>query len=267
MARPGRAVDSAVALATDLAETADAFDRRPTLTVPPSIPASGGRFAGAVIAFDLDGALVHTAPDLMGALNALLAEEGLPPLPMTAAPSIVGKGARVMIERGFAAAGAPLDPDRTAGLFDRYIALYLGRIADESRAFEGAIEAMDALAAEGATLAICTNKRTDLAVALLDALDLTHRFAAIVGADLAPKPKPDGSHLLHAIALAGGDPKRALMIGDSINDVLAARSAGIPMVLVSFGYTDTPPAEMDRDVLIDRFDELYDAALQLIPAF
>jgi phosphoglycolate phosphatase len=266
MAPGWRGVDSAVALASDLAETADAFDWRPTLTVPPSIPASGGRFAGVVVAFDLDGALVHTAPDLMGALNALLAEEGLPALPMEAASSIVGKGARVMIERGFAAAGEPLDPERAAGLFDRYIAMYLGRIAQESRPFEGAVEAMDALAAEGAILAICTNKRTDLALALLDALDLTARFAVIVGADMAPKPKPDASHLLHTIALAGGDPSRALMIGDSINDVLAARNAGVPMVLVSFGYTDTPAAEMDRDVLIDRFDELYEAAVSLIPA-
>jgi phosphoglycolate phosphatase len=270
MARGEGGVDSAVALRPDLAETADAFDRRPTLTVPPSSPApsaaAGRRLDKVVVAFDLDGTLVHTAPDLMGALNTLLAEEGLPPLPLEAAPSLVGRGAKIMIERGFAAAGEPLDAARASALFERYIALYLGRIAHESAPFEGLAEALDALEAEGAILAVCTNKRTDLSLALLDALDLTKRFAAIVGADMAPRSKPDASHLLLTIEMAGGSPTRALMVGDSINDVLAARNAGVPVVLVSFGYTDTPAAELDRDILIDRFDELFAAALSLVPA-
>jgi phosphoglycolate phosphatase len=216
-----------------------------------------------VIAFDLDGTLVHTAPDLMGALNILLAEEGLPPLPLETAPMLVGRGAKIMIERGFAAAGEPLHEPRASALFDRYIELYLARIADESRPYEGMIDALNELEAEGAILAVCTNKRTDLSLALLDALDLTHRFKAIVGADQAPRPKPDASHLLHTIEQAGGDPTRALMVGDSINDVLAARNAKVPVVLVSFGYTDIPPADMDSDALIDRFDELFDQVLRL----
>jgi phosphoglycolate phosphatase len=208
---------------------------------------------------------VNTAPDLMGALNVLLTDEGLPPLPLKAASSLVGKGAKIMIERGFAAAGEPLDPDRATALFERYIALYRARIADESAPFDGVIQALDDLEAQGAILAVCTNKRTDLTLALLDALDLTKRFAAIVGADMAPKAKPDASHLLMTIAKAGGDPKRALMVGDSINDVLAARNAGVPIVLVSFGYTDIPLEELDRDILIDRFDQLPEATLALIP--
>ncbi len=217
-----------------------------------------------MIAFDLDGTLVHTAPDLMGTLNTLLAEEGLPPLPLETAPMLVGRGAKVMIERGFTAAGEPLHEPRASALFDRYIALYLGRIADESRPYEGMIDALNELEAAGAILAVCTNKRTDLSLALLDALDLTSRFKVIVGADLAPRPKPDASHLLHTIALAGGDPARALMVGDSINDVLAAKNAGVPVVVVSFGYTDIPPADLDGDALIDRFDELFEQVLKLL---
>ena len=236
------------------------------MTVPSPNASSNGRFAGVVIAFDLDGTLVDTAPDLMGALNTLLGEEGLPPLAYETAPLLVGRGAKVMIERGFAAAGEPLDEARASRLFERYISLYLGRIADESRPFEGMVAALDALDAEGAILAVCTNKRTDLSLALLGKLGLTQRFKVIVGADQAPRPKPDASHLLHTIALAGGDPARALMVGDSINDVLAARNAGVPVVLVSFGYTDIPPRDMDADVLIDRFDEFYAAALKLVPA-
>ena len=225
-----------------------------------------GRLDGVVVAFDLDGTLVDTAPDLMGTLNVLLGEEGLPPLPVEAASSLVGRGAKIMIERGFAAAGEPLDPQRATVLFDRYIGLYLDRIADESRPFEGMDAALDWLESQGAILAVCTNKRTDLTLALLKALNLTHRFAAIVGADMAPRPKPDASHLLLTIEMAGGLPSRALMVGDSNNDVLAARNAGVPMVLVSFGYTEIPVADLDRDILIDRFDQLPQAALDLIPA-
>jgi phosphoglycolate phosphatase len=207
---------------------------------------------------------VDTAPDLMGSLNTLLGEEGLPHLALEMAPLLVGRGAKVMIERGFAAAGEPLDEERASRLFQRYITLYLGRIADESAPFEGVLEALDALEAEGAVLAICTNKRTDLSLALLDALGLTHRFAAIVGGDMAPKAKPDASHLLLTIEMAGGDPARALMVGDSNTDVLAARNAHVPVVVVSFGYTDIPPADLGGDALIDRFDELYDVALRLV---
>ena len=254
-------IDSAVARTSDLDETADAFD---TGDKPLSTPPAPQRLKGVVIAFDLDGTLVHTAPDLMGALNTLLGEEGLPPLPLETAPMLVGRGAKIMIERGFAAAGEPLHEPRASVLFDRYIALYLARIADESRPYDGVIDVLNELEAEGALLDVCTNKRTELSLALLDALGLTGRFKAIVGADMAPRPKPDASHLLHTIALAGGDPKRALMVGDSINDVLAARNAGVPVVLVSFGYTDIPPADMDADVLIDRFDALFEQVMRLV---
>jgi len=120
------------------------------------------------------------------------------------------------------------------------------------------------LAAEGARLAVCTNKRTDLSLALLDALDLTRRFAAIIGPDRSPAPKPDPRHLLTAIRAAGGDPARALMVGDSISDVLAAKAAGVPVAVVSFGYTDTPAAELGGDVLIDHFTELPAIARRLL---
>jgi phosphoglycolate phosphatase len=218
------------------------------------------------VVFDLDGTLVDTAPDLIGTLNTLLAQEGLAPLPVESAPRFVGQGAKAMIQRGFAAAGEALDPAHLTRLFDRYIALYLPRIADHSAPYPNLLAALDLLAAEGAILAVCTNKRTDLSLALMDALDLTGRFAAIVGPDQAPAQKPDGRHLLTAITQAGGDPARALMVGDSLNDVLAARNAGVPVVLVSFGYSDTPAADMDRDVLIDDFADLYAAVLTLIPA-
>lgn len=220
--------------------------------------------AGAVIVFDLDGTLVDTAPDLVGALNTVLREQGLPALPLAQARVMVGRGARALIEQGFAAAGAPLDPARAAALVEQFIAAYLARIADESRPFDGVLAALDQLAAAGATLAVCTNKRTDLSLALLDALNMTDRFAAVIGADRAPAPKPDASHLLTAIAAAGGRPARAIMVGDSASDIGAARAARVPSVLVSFGYTEIPPADLGADLMIDRFDELAGAAARLL---
>ena len=149
--------------------------------------------AGATIAFDLDGTLVDTAPDLIGTLNVLLEQEGLPPFPIARARPFIGRGARWMIETGFDAAGAPLHPDRVPALFDRFIARYLSRIADESRPFPGCEAALDHLKARGARLVVCTNKRTDLSVALLKALGLARRFDAVIGADAAPpsNPTPD----------------------------------------------------------------------------
>ncbi|MDQ2861996.1 MAG: HAD hydrolase-like protein, partial [Pseudomonadota bacterium] len=152
--------------------------------------------ADATVVFDLDGTLVDTAPDLVGTLNVLLADEGLPAIDIAEARPMIGQGARAMLAKGFAAAGALLGEARMATLFERFIDRYRGHIAEASRPFPGAVAALDALAAAGARLAVCTNKRTDLSVALLRALGLGDRFAAIVGADAAPAGKPDPRHLI-----------------------------------------------------------------------
>jgi phosphoglycolate phosphatase len=215
------------------------------------------------IAFDLDGTLVETAPDLIGALNIVLVEQGLPPAPVAAARVLVGRGARKLIEHGFAAAGRELSPADVPGLVERFIEAYKVRIADESHVFPGLIPALEDLAALGARLCVCTNKRTDLSMALLDALDLTPRFVAVVGADLAPKAKPDPSHFLAAIAAAGGDPARAMMVGDSANDVDAAKAAGAPVIAVSFGYTAVSASDLGADAVIDSFTDLVHVAQSL----
>jgi phosphoglycolate phosphatase len=222
--------------------------------------------SGATIAFDLDGTLVETAPDLIGALNIVLAGRRLPPLPVEAARALVGRGARDLIEKGFLAAGEALDEAEVGGLVARFIEVYRGRIASESRPFPGVEAALDELARAGVRLAVCTNKRTDLSLALLDALALTSRFAAVVGADQAPAAKPDPRHFLHTIEAAGGDPGFALMVGDSFNDVAAAKRAGAPVVVVSFGYTETPAGELGGDALIGHFSELPAVARRLLSA-
>ncbi len=221
-------------------------------------------FAGATIVFDLDGTLVETAPDLVGTLNVLLTREGIAPLPLAQARNLIGQGAKALLRRGFEAAGAPLPPEKLDALFVDFLSHYLEHIADESRPFDGVLEAMAAMEAEGARMAVCTNKRTDLSVALLERLGIAGRFAAIVGGDAVSAQKPAAIHLTETIARAGGRADRAVMIGDSISDAGAARAAGVPLVLVSFGYTDTPAAELGADELIHHFDDLTAACRRLL---
>jgi phosphoglycolate phosphatase len=240
-----------------LTETATGFDQG----VRVAISLSG--LADVTIVFDLDGTLVESAPDLVATLNVLLAQEGVASLPLAEARDMIGQGARALLAKGFAASGIAVEEPRLSELFDRFIAHYRDHIADASRAFPGVEAALDALHHAGARLAVCTNKRTDLSLALLSALGLADRFAAIVGPDLAGAAKPDPRHLLAAIERAGGRPDRALMVGDSASDAGAARAAGVPLILVSFGYTPVPARELGADVLIDHFDELVGACARL----
>lgn len=219
--------------------------------------------SGWTIAFDLDGTLIETAPDLVVCLNHVLTSEGLPPVAYERARNLVGHGARHMIEQGYAATGLPLAPELSPVLFQRFIDYYRAHIADTSHPFPGCLEALDQLAEAGAVLAVATNKRTDLATALLDTLGLTSRFAAVIGADAAPAAKPDARHLLFAIEEADGDPDMAIMVGDSISDIAAARNAGVPVIGFSFGYTDTPIRELEPDVALDHYDGLVAAIGEL----
>lgn len=225
---------------------------------------SPGSLSGATLAFDLDGTLVDTAPDLMGTLNTILADHALPALPMAAARSLIGKGAKALLERGFAQSGRALDGEQGDRLFQRFLEIYLGRIAQDSRPFDGMEQALDLFAEAGAGLVVCTNKRTDLSLALLDALDLTSRFKAVIGADSAPAPKPDARHYLTAISAGGGTLERSMMVGDSAADVQAARNAGAPVVVFSFGYTEIPAADLGADELLHHYDDLPAAVARLL---
>lgn len=214
-----------------------------------------GELAGATVVFDLDGTLVDTAPDLVRALNATMDLEGLPPVRLDVVRGMVGRGARVLIERASALAGASFADDRLEELTRSFIAFYRADIAAESKPFPGAVEAMDALADAGATLSVCTNKRTDLSVQLLDALNLSARFAAIVGADAVADRKPHPDHFRAAVTRAGGTVSRAVMVGDTATDLSTARAAGAPAVMVAFGY-GAPGETESADALITHFSEL-----------
>jgi phosphoglycolate phosphatase len=219
-----------------------------------------------MVVFDLDGTLVDTAPDLVAALNFILRREGLGALPLQSARSMIGAGARRMIERGLEAEDRVATPDDITRMMGDFIDYYAAHIADESRPFEGLVEALDDLSAQGYRFAVCTNKLEWLSRLLLDRLGLTARFSAICGADTFGVSKPDPAILEQTVARAAGDIRSTIMVGDAGPDVGVARRAGIPVIGVEFGYTEVPIAELKPDRLIGHMRELPEAVAALTAA-
>jgi phosphoglycolate phosphatase len=208
------------------------------------------------IVFDLDGTLIDTAPDLIATLNLTLGREGMAPVPYAEARKMIGGGARGMIEKALVAEGradVKADLDR---MFGDFVAHYAAHIADHSRPFPLLEATLDRLAADGYRLAVCTNKLEWLSVRLLDTLNLTRHFAAICGQDTFGMQKPDPEVLRRTIAKAGGAPDRAIMVGDSGTDVRTARAAALPVIAVTFGYSEVPIETLQPDRLISSYGEL-----------
>src|SRR6201999_4184589 len=208
------------------------------------------------IVFDLDGTLVDTAPDLIDALNFVLDREGLPPMPLHSARNLIGAGARKLIERGLEVEGRAATVSDIDRMTKDFIDYYADHIADGSRPFDGLEGALDDLAAQGYRFAVCTNKLEWLSKRLLDQLGLSARFAAICGADTLGVSKPDPAILRQTIARAGGQLSSAIMVGDAGPDIGVARRAGIPVIGVTFGYTDVPIADLQPDRVIHHMSEL-----------
>lgn len=214
----------------------------------------------ATIVFDLDGTLVDTAPDLVNALNAALALEGIDvPITLDEARTLIGAGARALIARGLSARDRRVSEERFEDLFGAFLAHYEAHICIESRPYPGMPGALEALSAAGHRLAVCTNKSERFAVKLLEAMHLRGRFLAVVGGDTLDVSKPDPRPLLAAIERSGGGGAPAMLVGDSATDFHTARNAGLPIVGVTFGYSDTPMADLGADALIDHYDELVQA--------
>lgn len=218
------------------------------------------------VAFDLDGTLVDTAPDLIGALNYVLGQAGLAPVGMDDVRVLVGRGARVMIERGFIMRGVTLPGSETDRYFDSFLEFYGKHIADHSKPFPGAKEALDEIAESGARMLVCTNKPEKLSVNLLNQLGLATRFDVIAGADTFAMKKPHPGHLIKAVEQAGGDVENAILVGDSNVDVATAKAAGVPVIAVSFGYSDVPPSQLNADRLVDHFKDVPAAVFDLLKA-
>jgi phosphoglycolate phosphatase len=218
-----------------------------------------------IIGFDLDGTLVDSALDLGPAVNHALQASGRQPVTIDQARSLMGGGARLMLERALLITGGLLEADA----FDAALALllqhYTANIAANTRIYDGCLAALDELALRGCRLAVVTNKSEALAHNLLAELGMAARFASIMGGDRLgrekSKPAPDMIH--ETVRIMGGG--RFAMVGDSAFDVRAARNAAVPVVALSFGYHGGPPQELGADALIDHFDELLPALERLGP--
>jgi phosphoglycolate phosphatase len=206
-----------------------------------------------VVAFDLDGTLADTAPDLAASLNHALVRLGRPEVPVEQVRHLIGHGARALLRRGLATSGEASEELVETG-FPFFIDHYLDHICIGTRPYPGVETALDALKTQGTNIALCTNKQEVLTFTLLDALGWRDRFDAVVGGDTLPVRKPDPAPLVEAIARAGGGP--AAFVGDSITDADTAKAAGMPFVAVSFGFSDRPVEQLGADAIIDDYSAL-----------
>jgi phosphoglycolate phosphatase len=213
-----------------------------------------------VLLCDLDGTLVDSLPDLAAAIGDLLAGEGRPGLSPGAVAAMVGDGVPKLIERALAATGAVPPAAELAALVTRYMPIYEARMTELTRPYPGAIEALRALKDAGWRLAVCTNKPEAPSRAIVAGLGFDGLFEAISGGDSLPVKKPDPGHLLGLLEELGAAPDTAVMLGDSANDVLAAKAAGLPAIAIahahSYGYGGTPARELGADRVIECFAEL-----------
>jgi phosphoglycolate phosphatase len=208
------------------------------------------------LVFDLDGTLVDSAPDLHRCLNAVLAEQGRAPVSLADIRSMVGDGAAKLVERGFADTGAAVEPAALPGLVQRFLVHYSAGRHALTHAFPGVVETLRLLRERGYRLGVCTNKPYAPTMEILEILGLAGLFEAVTGGDSLPVRKPDAGHLLGTLELLGAAADRAVMIGDSANDVAVARAAGVPSILVRYGYTRTPVEELGADAIIEHFAEI-----------
>ncbi len=208
------------------------------------------------LVFDLDGTLVDSAPDIRRALNTLLVELGLPVLDLPTVTSLIGDGTGILIQRALALSDSPISTAEIPALNDRLVTHYLRHPADATKPYPGVVEALTHLRDAGYPMGVCTNKGQRLAELVLVETSLAEFFTVTIGGDTDLGRKPDPRSLLAVIKGLGGEPSGSWLIGDSINDIEAAKAAGVRVVLASFGYGHGEPGLAVADVTIDRFDEL-----------
>ncbi len=213
------------------------------------------------VVFDLDGTLAETGLDLVETLNRVLAEIEVPPIGFLQARTMIGHGARALITLGLESRHIVADDALMDQLFQRFMVIYEDQLCVKTHLYPDVLTALQSLHHAGYRMAVCTNKIEKHSITLLQKLEIAHYFKAICGRDTFPYFKPDARHLVDTIKQAGGNPRKAIMVGDSITDLDTARNAGLPSTGVTFGYTTTPMAEMKPDRLIEHYRDLV-AAIQ-----
>ena len=203
------------------------------------------------ILFDLDGTLVDTAPDLMGAHNHVMKKFGYPEKSLGDIKHIAGRGAWIMMQRTFR--DEIKDEKLKKEMIKEFINHYAKNIDKKSKPMSGVIDFLKWAKSNQILMGVCTNKQERLAIDLLKKINLSEYFEYVAGCDTFDFNKPDPRHLTNVIEIIGGDVKKCIMVGDSEVDSQSAQNAKIPFILVEEGYTEKNINEIPHKVLIKNF--------------
>jgi phosphoglycolate phosphatase len=217
------------------------------------------------VLYDLDGTLIDSARDMQVAVSRVLIDHGLPEVTEDDVRNYMGQGSKVTMGKAFAKYGKTLDDAALSAVTREFVRYYEADPVSHTTAFAGVADVVARFARLGLTQGVCTNKFERPSRMILEHLRLMPPITDLAGADTFPVRKPDPRHILMLLERMGGAPDRTVMVGDSIHDVEAAHGAGLPAVLVSWGYTDRPASELGAEAVIEKFGGLPDA-LQLIAA-
>ncbi len=206
--------------------------------------------------FDLDGTLIDSIPDMCAESGRLLQMYGRRPLTETEAKAVIGHGARHMLDGAFRLTGKPLDEAGLDEVLQLWLKLYAGAQMNRTKTWRGVPETLDKLKKSGVRMAVCTNKPAAPTASIMKKLDLDKYFDVVLHADSLPVRKPRPEPLWEAVRRMGGTNDQAVMVGDSEPDAEAAKNAGFPVILLSFGYAQSPMDEINPDAVINDFAEL-----------
>ena len=221
------------------------------------------KHCGTVI-FDLDGTLVDSAPYLVVSLDTLLKELGLKPLGLEHGRSFIGHGIANLVRRGLLTQDPTLPEESISRATERFLKIYTKNLSRKSRPYPGAMDALLKLQSDGWRLAVCTNKFEASARGLLSDLKLISVFAVVAGPDTFGAGKPDPRHLLGCLPEDRSKDHKAVLVGDSEVDLSAASAAGMPVILVGWGYGDSAALVDKADASVTRFDEVPEAVERML---
>lgn len=216
------------------------------------------------VLYDLDGTLIDSARDMQEAVSRVLADHGLPPVTEDDVRIFMGQGSKVTMGKAFAKYGKTLDEAALGAVTREFVRHYEADPVSHTVAFDGVADVVARFDRLGLKQGVCTNKFERPSRIILEHLKLMPPITDLAGADTFPVRKPDPRHILMLLERMGSSASRAVMIGDSIHDVEAAHAAGVPAVLVSWGYTARPASELGAEAVIERFDALPQALEQLV---
>lgn len=213
----------------------------------------------SAVIFDLDGTLIDSLPDIRSSLNSVLKDNGYRSMSTEEVKNMIGGGSDILLKEAFRLVGAKMDRKALTSYVEAFTLQYERNPTSQTSVFPGTLLALETLAAKGIKMGVCTNKPHAVALTILKSLSLDKYFPVCVGKGKMPYHKPDQRHYNCVAAELNVEPQKTVYVGDSITDVKTARNAGVPIILMSHGYSHKPAATLGGDLLINHFSELPNA--------